>query len=92
MGDSGKESVASAIRDMSDLRADRNLTYFAEQKEVISELIKDDSDNAQSVKTADELNTREIDSLNSGAGILQTVKAETGGIFCPRTDGLEDRV
>lgn len=89
-GDSGKESVASAIRDMSDLRADRNLTYFAEQKEVISELIKDDSDNAQSVKTAGELNA-EIDSLNSGAGILQTVKAETGGIFCPRTDGLEDR-
>ena len=90
LGGSGKESVASAIRDMSDLRADRNLTYFAEQKEVISELIKDDSDNAQSAKTADELNA-EIDSLNSGAGILQTVKAETGGIFCPRTDGLEDR-
>ena len=22
---------------------------------------------------------------------MQTVKAETGGIFCPRTDGLEDR-
>lgn len=89
-GESAKESVASAIRDMSDLRADRNLATFAEQKEVVAGLIKDDSDNAESAKTTEELNA-EIDSLNSRAGLLQTVKAETGGIFCPRTDGIEDK-
>lgn len=85
-----RESISSAVRNMSDIRSNRNLRDFAAQKENISEIIKDDSDNGDSAKTASELSA-EIDSLNRQAGLMQEIKAETGGIFCPRTDGLEDK-
>ena len=81
--------ISSMIRDMSDERSKRNLSSAADRKDELDRLLKQGNESSSKTLTADEMQA-ELDSLNRGAGLLQTVKAETGGVFCPRTDGLED--
>lgn len=81
--------ISSMIRDMSDERSKRNLSSAADRKDELNRLLKQGNESSSKTLTADEMQA-ELDSLNRGAGLLQTVKAETGGVFCPRTDGLED--
>lgn len=81
--------VSSMIRDISDERSKRNISSAANSKDELNRLLKQGSEGSNKPLTAAEIQA-ELDSLNSGAGLLQTVKAETGGVFCPRTDGLED--
>ncbi|MGN0180038.1 MAG: HlyD family efflux transporter periplasmic adaptor subunit [Monoglobaceae bacterium] len=81
--------ISSMIRDMSDERSKRNLSSAADRKDELNRLLKQGNESSSKTLTADEMQA-ELDLLNRGAGLLQTVKAETGGVFCPRTDGLED--
>lgn len=81
--------VSSMIRDMSDERSKRNLNITAERKDELNYLLKQEPGSSNKSLTADAIQA-ELDSLNRGVGLLHTIKAETGGVFCPRTDGLED--
>lgn len=81
--------ISSLVRNISDERSKHDISSVAGRKEELNRLLRQSSENSDTTLTAEQMQA-ELDSLNSGAGLLQTVKADTGGVFCPRTDGLEE--
>lgn len=90
-GYASSSDTASYIRGMSDIRTQRNLKSFSEKSAGLASQIKSETENYEDGKTTEELSS-EIASLNASAGLLQTITAEKGGVFCPRTDGMEDKL
>lgn len=83
--------ISSYIRDMSDSATERNIKTFADKVVSVETRLKAKTDDGDQGKTVEEL-TSEINSLNQSAGLLQTITAEKGGVFCPRTDGMEEKL
>lgn len=83
--------VSQRVRNISDLRSNRNLHVVKNHKEDLNDVInKSDSENSRN-KSVDELNSELSSLLNQAGGGIKIV-APVAGVFSARIDGYEEKL
>ena len=87
-----KATVAEKLRNMSDVRAERNLKTVREEKDELNLILGGKSESGEgSTKTVDQLN-EELNNLKQQAGGCVEIIAPVGGVFSSRIDNMEDKL
>ncbi len=90
-GYSSSGVVSERVRNMSDLRKNRDLSVIKDKKEALNDILSSGSNESDINKSIDELNA-ELQSLKAQAGGGIEIKAPVAGVFSARIDGFEDKL
>ena len=91
-GSGTKAIVSEKVRNMSDVRAERNLETVRKEKSELNLMLSRKSELGDAnVKTAEQLRG-EIDGLKQQAGGCVEIVAPVGGIFSSGIDNMEDKL
>lgn len=82
-------AVAEKVRDMSDLRSDRDLSDIRKKKSELNMILSGNTSGTDGSKTLEELKT-ELAELRGQAGNGAEIIAPSAGVFSSRIDGYED--
>ena len=92
MEQGSKAIVSEKVRNMSDVRTERNLKTVRQEKSELNLMLSRKSETGDTnVQTAEQL-SGEIDSLKQQAGGCIEIVAPVGGIFSSGIDNMEDKL
>ena len=91
-GSGSKAIVSEKVRNMSDVRTERNLKTVRQEKSELNLMLSRKSESGEAnTKTAEQLN-QELNSLKQQAGGCVEIVAPVGGIFSSGIDNMEDKL